>query len=110
MPRVGARDVSCWGDNHRGTLGLGTASEGELRPIASPLLVGTLSMTLAGRHGLAILDSGNVVGWGDDATGLLGGGAGPKLVPVKIPALGNAREIASSSSAKARSGSRTVRA
>lgn len=96
--RVGHESL-CWGDNHRGSLGLGMMGEGELRPVVVPLLSGARALSLAGRHGLAVVDGeGIVLGWGDDAHGLIGTSASPKPVPIKLGALLHVRDLASSSS------------
>lgn len=95
--RVGHESL-CWGDNHRGSLALGTLGEGELRPVVVPLLSGARALSLAGRHGLAIVDEGIVLGWGDDGHTLIGATAAPKPVPVKLSGLLHVKELASSSS------------
>lgn len=96
-----AHEALCWGDNHRGSLGLGTLGEPSLRPVVVPSLSGALAMSLAGRHGLALVDStaepGVVLGWGDDAHALIGDTAAPKPAPIKLAGLLHVRELASSS-------------
>ncbi|MGZ3476946.1 MAG: RCC1 domain-containing protein, partial [Polyangiales bacterium] len=79
----------CWGDNRLGTLGLGAASEEELRPALVPTLAGVRSLSLAGRHGLAVLPDGGVACFGDALCG-----ASPAKVPTRIPALGHVVDVA----------------
>lgn len=95
--RVGAESL-CWGDNRRGSLALGALSVGELRPVVVPALTGVQALSLGGRHGLAIVEEGAVVGWGDDAHGLIGATAAAKPAPIRLASLLHVREIASSSS------------
>lgn len=84
--------AACWGDNKRGTLGLGVVHDGELRPTPVPSLEHVQSFAIAGKHAFALATDGAVLGWGD------GFGGGLKPTPFTLSALGKVRQIASSQS------------
>jgi alpha-tubulin suppressor-like RCC1 family protein len=88
----------CWGDNRRGSLAHGALGDGALRPTVSPLLSRARAFSLAGRHGLAVVDGGEVLGWGDDAHALIGGAGATKPAPLKLAGLLHVRELSSSAS------------
>ena len=68
-------NVSCWGDNSKGQLGIGSEEVPlEVKPTQTAPLGGTGAVKIAagGHHTCAILDDGNVSCWGDNSEGQLG--------------------------------------
>jgi alpha-tubulin suppressor-like RCC1 family protein len=65
--------VRAWGDNSAGELGDGSLTE-RTTPVPVGSLTGVQSVSLGGRHGLALLANGTVMSWGDNTFGQLGNG------------------------------------
>ena len=71
-------DVSCWGVNSDGRLGLGFTSGYELYPSNTTSLGNgrqAVAISAGGAHTCALLDNGKVSCWGNNAAGQLGNGA-----------------------------------
>ena len=81
--------VECWGDNARGQLGDGTASESH-RPVLVRLTGRAIAIAVGGRHSCAIRADHAALCWGDNTEGQLGSGTGARrnLVPVHVHDLG----------------------
>lgn len=98
--------VSCWGNNHNGTLGLGH-SDPVLGPHEIPSLTGVRKLAQVDAT-CALLDNGHVACWGSNKIGQLGLGlhAGPEQCgnppldfacskrPREVPGIENAVDIA----------------
>ena len=95
--------VEAWGDDERGQLG-NTALYEQLfeaenekveeeglystTPVTVDGLSGVTAIAAGTTHGLALLEGGTVVGWGDDHEGQLGNGAQEAVVEHPTPAVG----------------------
>jgi alpha-tubulin suppressor-like RCC1 family protein len=84
-------DLSCWGDNYAGQLGLGHTVN---QPAPSaPIAVGGRAVAVATgyRHTCVVIEGGAVKCWGDNGAGQLGlgdqqnRGATPATVPANLP-------------------------
>ncbi|HEU4532847.1 MAG TPA: hypothetical protein VFS00_01970, partial [Polyangiaceae bacterium] len=86
---VNGGEVRCWGKNDRGQLGDGTTTD-RLRPVPVELspgapLAGVQALSLGGNHGCAVVASGRLRCWGDNASGALGDGStSQRLNPVLV--------------------------
>ena len=81
--RIATGQVACWGDNDRGQLGGGTKHKGTPLPTPVPGLVDADKLVAAHDHTCALRRGGEVVCWGSNQRGELGGeGAGPVTVSV----------------------------
>jgi len=92
--------VRCWGDNGKGQLGVGlpvaTVAMTAV-PMPVPGLAAAATRVCAGSaHTCALLQTGIVVCWGDNAAGQLGNGATAiSLIPVPATQLGsNIKDLA----------------
>jgi alpha-tubulin suppressor-like RCC1 family protein len=78
--------VLAWGDNAYGELGDGSTVQSDV-PVMVRLPAGTKVTGIAGggHHGLAVTSAGQVLAWGENATGQLGDGStSPADVPVRV--------------------------
>jgi alpha-tubulin suppressor-like RCC1 family protein len=86
-----------WGDNSAGELGNGTLTA-SAAPVAVSGLAGLSAVSMAGRHGLALLSGGTVAAWGDDTFGQLGNGIassnGDSEVPIAVTGLAGVAAVA----------------
>ena len=64
--------VSCWGGGHSGQMGKGAATTDNPRPVEVPELGPVESLTAGTQHVLALLEGGEVRGWGANWYGVLG--------------------------------------
>ena len=85
-----AGQVLAWGDNAYGELGDGKTAQSDL-PVKVKLPAGSRVTAISGggHHGLALTSTGQVLAWGDNATGQLGDGKTTQSdlpVKVKLPA------------------------
>jgi alpha-tubulin suppressor-like RCC1 family protein len=85
------RQVRCWGDNRAGQLGIGTAAPDALLPAAvldesgASRLRGVAQITAGDQSTCALLVSGQVRCWGENAHRQLGdGGTTPSSLPVAV--------------------------
>ena len=89
--------VFAWGDNSAGELG-NEALTGTAAPVAVSGLAGARSVSMAGRHALALRANGTVLAWGDDTFGQLGNGIisanGDSEAPVAVPGLSTVTAVA----------------
>ncbi len=90
--------VKCWGANESGQLGDGTTVE-RLTPVdVVGLGGGAVAVSSGGQHTCAVMTSGDVKCWGDNALGQLGDGTQvQRLTPVRVVGL-NAPTVAISTS------------
>jgi alpha-tubulin suppressor-like RCC1 family protein len=92
---LGDGTVAAWGSNHTDQLGNGTTGGASNLPSPVSGLSGVSSIAAGGRHSLALLSGGAVVGWGYNADGQLGNGANVNSpVPVAVASLSGALGIA----------------
>ena len=78
--------AAAWGDNSFGELGNPAAGAAALTPVSIPGLSGVTALAAGGDSSLALLSTGGVDSWGDNALGQLGNGtttdaAAPQTVP-----------------------------
>jgi alpha-tubulin suppressor-like RCC1 family protein len=98
--------VSTWGYNGSGQLGIGTHNGPGLcgfgedacsqTPVAVSGLSGVVAVAAGGAHGLALLNNGTVMAWGNNSRGELGLGTvgGTHDSPVAVPGLSGVKAIA----------------
>lgn len=90
--------VRCWGRNHLGQLGNGMTSSTIFASAPPVTVVGidnAKSVAAANNHSCALLASGHVGCWGDNAAGQLGDGSRTsRSAPVKPVGLNDAVEVA----------------
>jgi alpha-tubulin suppressor-like RCC1 family protein len=79
-------EVKCWGGNRQGQLGIGTANSAIVGLVdVSGLDSGVVSIAAGREHTCALLASGGVKCWGDNAVGQLGDGTiNDRSVPVSV--------------------------
>lgn len=93
----GGGQVSCWGDNSRGQLGLGSVDENEHPAPARLEVARTERLALGYFHACAALADGTVRCWGSNGWGEVGNGdlgAEPVPSPVAVEGLSDARQLA----------------
>ncbi|MBN2084619.1 MAG: hypothetical protein JW748_05290 [Anaerolineales bacterium] len=80
--------LECWGSNTKGQLGDGTTTE-SLSPVAVLGLAEGVKAVAAGhRHTCALMETGGVKCWGENASGGLGDGTTiNRSIPVDVPGL-----------------------
>jgi alpha-tubulin suppressor-like RCC1 family protein len=104
------REVNCWGDNEEGQIGDGSVDQSSV-PVKSQLPQGATARQIAAglSHTCALLDSDDVMCWGNNAFGKLGDGTiTQRLVPTKVIGLRTAPGGVSSSTADITHNSATV--
>jgi alpha-tubulin suppressor-like RCC1 family protein len=82
-------DVSCWGNNTDGTLGVGSTEQSSNVPVTVKGLSGVTALGGTGNGYCAVEGKGGVECWGDNLDGLLGSGS-PELFsssPVAVKGL-----------------------
>jgi alpha-tubulin suppressor-like RCC1 family protein len=80
--------VRCWGSNTDGQLGNGTTQRSTVPVAVMGLPEGVVAISAGDAHTCAVLASGVVQCWGDNAHGQLGGGSGvSSLLPVLVAGL-----------------------
>ncbi len=86
--------VKCWGDNAFGEVGDGTHTDA-LKPVSvSGLSSGVAAVSAGYDHTCALLNTGSVKCWGNNATGELGDGtARSRKIPVPVHGLSSAASI-----------------
>lgn len=110
-PRASAQaSVMAWGENSDGQLGNGSfpGPEGcfvaycSRTPVAVTGLGAVTALAGGGGQGLALLDDGTVMAWGNNADGQLGNGSRERSdVPVPVPGLSGVTAIAASGASMA---------
>jgi alpha-tubulin suppressor-like RCC1 family protein len=96
--------AKAWGRNQEGQLGNGTTSGPEMcgsslegcstTPVAVGSLSGVKAVSAGGNHGLALLENGTVMAWGDNERGQLGNGTTTSSdVPVAVSGLSGVTAI-----------------
>jgi alpha-tubulin suppressor-like RCC1 family protein len=87
--------VLAWGENEMSQLGGETPAASDV-PIPVGGLSGATAVAAGGKHSLALLSNGTVVGWGGDGFGELGTGftASRVAVPTPVSGLNNVTAIA----------------
>ncbi|MBC7658088.1 MAG: hypothetical protein H7249_00115 [Chitinophagaceae bacterium] len=91
--------VKCWGNNTSGQLGDGTTISRFTASVASPVLVGAVSISSGYDHTCAVLLDSSVSCWGLGNEMRLGNGqTSNQTAPVKVSGITNARNIALGSS------------
>jgi alpha-tubulin suppressor-like RCC1 family protein len=92
--------VMAWGSNESGQLGLDTGEEEEVQfsdvPLAVHGLSGVSAISAGASFSMALLKTGTVMAWGEDAYGELGNGSTASRVeaPVAVSGLSGATAIA----------------
>lgn len=79
--------VLAWGENAMSQLGGAAPTESSI-PIAVEGVSGVSAVAAGGKHSMALLSNGTVVGWGGDGFGELGNGSTRQRVPVPVPVKG----------------------
>jgi alpha-tubulin suppressor-like RCC1 family protein len=79
--------VLAWGENEMSQLGGESLLESAV-PIPVGALNGVTAVAAGGKHSLALLANGTVVGWGSDGYGELGNGMTTQRVDVPVPVKG----------------------
>lgn len=89
--------LACWGSNQANQLGVpsGTTSS-STTPITVPGLTGVIGVAAGGTHTCALLATGRVTCFGDDAAGQLGDGTagGARANAVEVPGLSGVVQVA----------------
>lgn len=91
--------VRSWGSNSNAQLGIGRINPPfSETPLPVKTLQGVTAISAGSTFSLALLSTGQAVGWGDDETGELGNGVNPPFytVPVKVHRLTTATSVAAS--------------
>ncbi len=91
-----SQDVTCWGSNSDGQLGLGPALTSVSSPttITSPPIVGMVDVSAGYDHTCAVRDDGTVWCWGLNSSGQLGNGSTlDSNVPVQVSGLIDASQV-----------------
>ncbi|MEU6986380.1 hypothetical protein ABZ946_23565 [Streptomyces sp. NPDC046324] len=92
---LGDGTVMAWGDNGFGQLGDGTNNPSNVPVGAGAFPDTVVKVACGGVHSLALLNSGEVMTWGDNSSGQLGDGTNnPSTVPVTVSGVINAVDIA----------------
>jgi alpha-tubulin suppressor-like RCC1 family protein len=87
--------VDCWGRNFHGQLGIGTTSNQEAAPVLVSDLSDVTAITAGENHTCALLATGKVKCWGDNAQKQLGKETGANYsVPVEVSYVSRAVGIA----------------
>ena len=94
---LGGGTVMAWGENKYGELGDGSLARDDETPTTVSGLSGVTAIAAGGEHGLALLNGGTVMAWGEDRYGELGDGTtgAPGEVPVAVSGLGEMAGVAS---------------
>lgn len=79
--------VLAWGENEMSQLGGGALTESAV-PVPVEGLSGVTAVAAGGKHSLALLSNGTVVGWGGDGFGEVGNGTRTQRVDVPVPVRG----------------------
>lgn len=92
MALLAGGGIADWGSNAYGQLGTGSTKK-SLVPVRLRVTDGTsdrvISVAAGGTHSMALLSDGNLMVWGDNASGQLGNGTTTRsLVPIRVRALG----------------------
>jgi alpha-tubulin suppressor-like RCC1 family protein len=95
--------VDAWGTDENGQLGNAIVEEGSDVPVAVESLSGATAIAAGETHALALLGSGSVMAWGEDAYGELGNGEiKPRHeAPVAVSGLTGVTAIAAGAQASA---------
>lgn len=100
LASLGSGAVSAWGDNTYGQLGDGYEGwEYDSKvPVAVSGLSGAKSVAASGSAGLALMQDGTVMGWGNNGAGELGDGTiTQRDTPVALSGLSGVKQIAAGS-------------
>lgn len=86
--------VFCWGINSSGQLGIGTQSQYESEPASVADIHSATRVTAGWMHACALLNSGEVYCWGNNAIGQIGDGTTTnRLSPVAVQSLFSVTKI-----------------
>jgi alpha-tubulin suppressor-like RCC1 family protein len=97
---VSTTSASAWGDNSYGELGDGYEGWGYDSKVPVPVsgLSGAKSVAASGSAGLALMQDGTVMGWGNNGAGELGDGTiTQRDTPVPVKGLSGVKQIAAGS-------------
>jgi alpha-tubulin suppressor-like RCC1 family protein len=87
--------VKAWGDDSLGELGNATTKAFEATPVAVTGLAGVKTVSAGSHDSVALLNSGSVMTWGTNSSGVLGAGTseGMSNVPVLVAGLTKAASV-----------------
>ena len=92
---TGTGSVRAWGNNAHGQLGNGKSVTSNNAPVQVSDLHQVEAIAAGGSHGLALLRTGTVMAWGDNASGQIGNGANNNEdTPVSVTGLTGVTAIA----------------
>jgi len=86
--------VRAWGSNKEGQLGVGASTDNSLVPIPITGLTGVSAISAGDDHSLALMNTGTIMGWGQNLYGEVGNGDNvTHYIPVSVANLTNMTAI-----------------